>query len=203
MQFDREKLKAVILYTCRTCKPAQLGAVKLHKVLYYLDMLGYAASGTAVTGATYRKRPHGPTCDALLPMLRELVASQDIRMAEVDYFGYRKKQFEALSEPDLARLSSQEIGLLDEIIDFVCRHNSARTISEFSHGRAWEIAGFGDVLPYHGALHLFPDQVSEEAFDWASGEEAAIEDTRSKEDPLDYSLLSDLRKRVLQAGSAQ
>ena len=57
MQFDRAKLKTVILYVCSRCEPAQLGAVKLHKVLYFTDMLHYAHAGTAVTGATYRERP--------------------------------------------------------------------------------------------------------------------------------------------------
>ncbi|MGH6874164.1 MAG: type II toxin-antitoxin system antitoxin SocA domain-containing protein, partial [Aestuariivirgaceae bacterium] len=66
MQFDREKYKAVILYTCVRCEAHQLGSVKLHKVLYYADMLHYAHVGAPMTGSTYRKRPHGPTSDELL-----------------------------------------------------------------------------------------------------------------------------------------
>jgi hypothetical protein len=38
MQFDRAKLKAVILYTCAKCEASKLGAVKLNKVLYYGDI---------------------------------------------------------------------------------------------------------------------------------------------------------------------
>lgn len=72
MQFDREKLKAAILYACRRCGPNRLGAVKLHKVLYYSDMLRYVQSGRSITGSTYRKRPLGPTCDQLLGTLKDL-----------------------------------------------------------------------------------------------------------------------------------
>jgi hypothetical protein len=196
LQFDKEKLKATILYTCTLCEAAELGAVKMHKVLYFFDMLHYAQVGSPATGATYRKSAHGPTCDALLPMLREMEAAGEIRVREVDYFGYRKKEFHALTEPEIQRFSGAERALLDEVIDFVCRDNTAKTISDFSHGRAWEIAEFGEVIPYHSALHLFPDQVSLEAMDWASGEEAEIEAARQEGDPLGYPLFSDLRARV-------
>jgi Protein of unknown function (DUF4065) len=79
MQFDREKYKAVILYTCVKCEAHQLGAVKLHKVLYYADMLHYAHMGAPMTGSTYRKRPHGPTSDELLQTLRELEKQRQFR----------------------------------------------------------------------------------------------------------------------------
>ena len=62
VQFDRDKLKAVILHLCRTVPAERLGAVKLHKTLYFTDMLRYAQARRAVTGATYKKRPYGPTC---------------------------------------------------------------------------------------------------------------------------------------------
>ena len=74
MQFDLAKLKDVILYACSRCEPSRLGAVKLHKILYFSDMIYYANVGAPLTGATYRKRPMGPTCDQLLATLNELVA---------------------------------------------------------------------------------------------------------------------------------
>jgi hypothetical protein len=148
MQFDREKLKAVVLYVCSRSEPSQLGAVKLHKVLYYADMIQYAVSGTPITGALYRKRQLGPTCDALLPILRELEQADALRVREVDYFGYLKKEYEIVATPDMRRLTSAEVSLIDEVIDFVCRQNTAKTISEFSHGIPWEIAEFGVVRQF-------------------------------------------------------
>ena len=91
MQFDRAKLKTVILYICSKCEPSQLGVVKLHKALYLADMLVYAYVGAPITGATYRKRALGPTCDQLLAVLRELSKEGVLEIREVEYFGYRKK----------------------------------------------------------------------------------------------------------------
>ncbi len=196
MQFDREKLKDTVLYICSHCEPSQLGAVKLHKVLYYSDMIQFLAVGSPLTGATYRKRPHGPTCDALLPVLRELTGANALEIGEADYFGYKKKEFRALTKPAMERFSESEILILDEMIDFVCRNNTAKTISEFSHAVPWEIVDFGEELRYHNALHLIPSQVSKETFDWAEQQAADIEAERSQSDPMDYPAFSTLRALV-------
>jgi len=201
MQFDRAKLKTVVLYVCSKCEPSELGAVKLHKVLYYADMISYIENGIPLTGATYRKRALGPTCDSLLPVLREMTSSGAIRVQDVEYFGYQKKEYLPLTQPDISRLNSNEVEILDEVIDFVCRSNTAKTISEFSHSTPWELVEFGDVLPYHNALHLIPKQVSQEAFDWALEEAVSVEAERSQKDSLDYPVFADFRNRVLQEGS--
>lgn len=200
MQFDRAKLKTVVHYVCSECEPAELGAVKLHKTLYYADMLHYLGLGTPLTGATYRKRPLGPMCDALRPALRELERAGAIETREVDYFGYRKKEYVSLKQPESETLSESERAILDEIVDFVCRENTAKTISDFSHSAPWEIVEFGEVLPYHNALLLIPNQVSEDAFDWALEQAPDIETARSQGNPLDYPVFADLRSRVLQEG---
>jgi hypothetical protein len=201
MQFDREKLKAVILYACSKCEPAQLGAVKLHKLLFYADMVHYAETGTPITASTYRKRPYGPTNSELLGSLREMAASGDITISTVEYFGFNKKQYSANRLPNLERLSGAETALLDEVIDFVCRNNSAKTISEFSHSRPWELVEFDEVIPYHSALHLFPNQVSLEAFEWATDQVGEIEAEKSRGASLGYEDFASFRERVLQTGS--
>ncbi len=201
MQFDRNKLRTVILYACSKCEPAKLGAVKLHKVLYYADMLQYAFANSPITGSTYRKRPLGPTCDQLLPMLRDLQRAGTIEVREVEYFGYRKKEFIAKEHPDLARLSNDEVALLDEVIEFVCNENTAKTISEYSHNAAWEIAAFGEELPYNSVYHIFPTQVSLEAFEWGAEQVADIEAyKRSRGGTLEGRSLRDVLRGIREAG---
>jgi hypothetical protein len=170
VQFDRAKLKTVILYTCAKCEPMKPGIVKLHRVLYYADMLHYAFVGAPITGATYRKRSFGPACDDLLSTLRELRNEGAIDIRESEYFGYRRKEYVTRCHPEIDRLSVDALALLNDVIDFVCSNDTAKPIGDYSLDRPWEMAEFGDELPYHSAFHLFPTQVSEEAMEWASGE---------------------------------
>lgn len=196
MQFDRNKLKTVILRTCELCPPEKLGAVKLHKVLYFTDMIAYARSGRAVTGAEYRKRPFGPTCVPLLPILRDMERDGELVVSETEYFGLRKKEFRALSEADMRRLSDEESALLEEVVDFVCHRNTARSISEISHQLPWELADFGETIGYDTALMLFPSQPSAEALDLVEQEAEALEAARSEGDTVGRSTYRDFRSRV-------
>lgn len=197
VKFDKEKLKAVILHTCANCDPTQLGAVKLHKVLYFADMLHYAAFGTSITGSTYRKRPFGPTNDHLLPALRELEAEGKIKIRSVDYFGYRKTEYIYCFGDDKIDFANCETALLNDIIELVCLNNTAKTISELSHMKPWEMVDFGDEIPYHSALNLIPAPVSQEAIQAASMEIAAIESQRSSQNTVDFKVFSDFRNRIL------
>ena len=197
MQFDRNKLKAVVLYTCTKCDPTRLGAVKLHKVLYFADMLHYASTQRPITGATYRKRPLGPTCNSLPSVLRELEEAGAVQVREVDYFGYRKKEYHATQGVDIARFNSFELRLLDEIIDFVCNDNTARSISDFSHKRPWELAEFGDELPYYTAYHLFPPELSEDTIAWADEEARKLAQQGSEGVSLDFAPFRTFRESLL------
>lgn len=199
MQFDRAKLKAAILHTCRSCTPDRLGAVKMHKVLYFLDMIHYAHFAVPVTGAMYRKRPFGPTCVQLLPMLAEMEASGLIEIREVNFFGRRKKEYIALQNEEAGVLNESELALLDEVVDFVCEQNSAKSISDYSHQMPWEMVEFGEEIPYESALLLIPSPVSPKAFDAASEGLNKIGHPRSKADTMDLPKLGAFRGRVLAA----
>lgn len=196
MQFDRAKLEAAILHTCEAVPPERLGAVKLHKVLYFLDMIHYAQTKQPVTGATYKKRPYGPTCVPLLPMLREMEQEGSISVREVDFHGLRKKEYTALRRAEAGVLNESEMALLKEVIEFVCDKNSARTISEFSHKLPWEMAEFGEVIPYDSALLLFPIETSPEGFDAVvqGADEVAAE--RSQGSSVVFSDFAAFRGRV-------
>lgn len=199
MQFNRAKLKAVILHTCNSCPPDRLGAVKLHKMLYFLDMISYAQSGSAVTWATYNKRPFGPTCVQFLPTLAEMARAGEIEIRDVAFHGLRKKEYVAKVAAPAGLLSPDEISLLDDVIDFVCNRNSALTISDFSHQLPWEMADFGKEIPYRSALLLFPAEVSPEAFERVSEEANDIEAARSRSDTLGLPVLAALRGSILEA----
>ena len=197
VQFDRAKLRASILHTCRNVEPDRLGAVKLHKVLYFLDMLNYAQSGSPVTGATYKKRPFGPTCVPLLRALREMTDDGELEVRETEFHGLRKMEYHAQVDGGTAALSFKEKALLDSVIDFVCHRHSAKSISEFSHQLPWELVDFGEEIPYSSAMLLFPAETSPEATDRIEKELDALEAERSKPDPLGGIDYASFRGRVL------
>ncbi|MBZ9736344.1 SocA family protein [Mesorhizobium sp. CA18] len=180
INFSRDKLRAAVLHVIGQCKPDRLGAVKLHKVLYYSDMLTFLDTGQPVTGAEYRKRPFGPTCDAVLSVLDELARTGDVSIERVDYHGFLKKQFKLNGSPDTNQLSADEKTTLNEMVDFVCNNNSAKTISDFSHDMVWEMVEFGDIIPYHNAIHLIPNIASPDAVAWGEAEAEKIAGHRSK-----------------------
>ncbi len=202
-QFNREKMRAVILRACHACPPQDLGAVKLNKVLFYLDMLSYAYDRKPVTGATYRKRPNGPTSDQLLFALRDMARAGDIEIKEVDFHGYIKKEYAPLVEEPKGVLNEEELSLLNDVIDFVCHQNTARSISEYSHSLPWEMAEMGGEIPYRSAMLLFPMEPTPEAFEISEQGLAEVASSRSSTSPVALPLLRDFRSRILrEAGQA-
>lgn len=198
-QFDRAKLRAAILHTCNAVDPAQLGAVKLHKVLYFADMIRFAETGAPLTGAVYRKRPFGPTCVQLLPTLNVMVSAGEIEVRDVEFYGRVKKEYVARIAEPKGVLNAAEIALLDEVIEFVCNQHSARSISEYSHQLPWEIAEFGEVIPYRTALMLFPAELTPEAFEAVETGAREVEEARLRADTVGFPLLSDFRSRLQSA----
>ena len=197
VQFDPGKMRAVILHTCHACDPSDLGAVKLHKVLYYLDMVMYAHQREVVTGATYRKRPNGPMADQLLFTLRDMTQAGDLKVENANYHGFWKKEYQALVPEPEGILNSEELSMFDDVIDFVCRKNTAKSISDYSHALPWEMADMGGEIPYHTAMLLFPMQPSPEAFDAAEQGMSEVETARSQTEALGLQDLGAFRGRVL------
>jgi hypothetical protein len=196
VQFDRAKFKELVLFICSMCEPSKLGAVKLHKILYLADMLRFAFEGHAITGSVYVKREFGPTSRDLLGALRELQRENAIRVGNSIYFRFRKATYLPLRAPEMSIFAEDEITLVRDVIDFVANHNTAKTISEFSHNRAWEMAEFGAEIPYYTAFAFLPSEVSDAAIEWAASVAGEVEAERSQRPAVDYESLADFRSRM-------
>lgn len=180
MQFDRDKFKSAVHYICSLMDPSELGAAKLHKTLYFSDMLFYAKSGGAITGARYCKQRFGPVAPYLWTALTELESEGAVEQHEVDFYGFRKKAFIVKSAPDVSRLSQEEKQFIDSVAQFVCRAHTAREISELTHNAVWEAAEMGEEFPYYTALGLFPAEVDEEDIAWGIAEAEKIDEQGPK-----------------------
>jgi uncharacterized phage-associated protein len=165
IQFDRSKLLSVVHYICATVPVEELGRVKLHKILYFADMLHYAARGQPLTGVEYQKQPFGPAARHLKWALQTLEDRGQLTVSRRDYFGFPKDDFLSLREPDPESLTGYERELLGEVADFV-RLRSARQISEFSHNDAWSAVSMGERIPYYTAYSLCPVALDENDLAW-------------------------------------
>ena len=164
--FDRAKLKTVVHYVISQCDPETLGNVKLHKILYFADMIHFVSAGKPLTGVDYIKQQFGPVARHLLWALGELSQQGDIVVRSSDYFGFEKKSYTSSTLPDTARLGNDQIALLNDVIDFVCRR-SAREISDLSHNVAWDMAELGERIPYAAAMAFAPSEFVEDDSDIA------------------------------------
>jgi hypothetical protein len=169
-QFDRQKFKALIHYMISRCPPESVGRTKLNKAAFYADMLWYLQAGHPMTGETYVKQSHGPVAEHLLSSLRELMAEGALEERLVTHYGFSKYEYIARNGPDLSRLSADERVVVDDVAEFVCLHNTARSISEFSHTEAWRSAKAGEELPYFAATELLDTEVDEGDVAWATEE---------------------------------
>jgi hypothetical protein len=165
IQFDRQKFKDVVHYVVSYVSlkygAEALGNTKLHKVLYFADMLRYLASGSPLTGAEYQRQRFGPTARLLGVCLKELEREGRVRTERVDYYGYAKSEYRAQSAPDIGALPDRDRSLIEEMADFVCAR-SAVEISEFSHDDVWSSVPMGERIPYYAAFAMFPAELTEE-----------------------------------------
>ena len=160
-KFDRDKFLDVVHYICSRCEPEELGNVKLHKILYFADMMAFLDDFTPLTGAEYQKQKFGPVAKHLSWAISDLCKSGRISATKRSYFGFTKTDYISLLPPTSNRLSERDLNILNDMIDFVCAR-SAREISELSHNAAWHAARLGETIPYASALGLVPIFVSDQ-----------------------------------------
>jgi hypothetical protein len=171
MAYNSEKFKALVHYICwKVDDPRQLGATKLNKVLWFSDLLTYLNLNSPVTGARYVKRQFGPVPVALLPVVEELKVSGKLAVRDVEYFGKPKREFFALQPPNIGLFSSEEISLVDGVIQSVCERHTAASISELTHNDAWEMAEIGEDLPFFTVFSARAGEIDETDVAWADGQ---------------------------------
>lgn len=167
-EFNREKFKAVVHYLCSR-GDSDFGRIKLHKALYFADMLHFIDSARPLTGVDYVKQQYGPTARYLKWALDELEKDGKLAVDRQDYFGFPKDRFRTLRQPATNLLSENETRLLDDTLRFIGNY-SATAISELSHNEAWHAFGIGDVIPYETAYWLVPTEVSDDDLQWAAAQ---------------------------------
>lgn len=166
-EFNKEKFKNLVLYVCSKCDPKELGSTKLNKVLLYSDMFSYLHLQGPITGEIYVKRQFGPVPKHILPIIAEMELEGKIVTRDGKIFRYDKKEYIALKDPDLTLFTADEISMVDDLIEIICKEHTAKSISEASHDRIWELAEIGEEIPYYAFLASKTGEIDKEDIEWA------------------------------------
>jgi len=164
---DNKKFRELILFIAQRSEgDLPFGATKLNKLLFYSDFLAYLSFGQPITGHRYQKLPNGPAPRALLPILKGMEASDEVRRVERQYYGKTQERVLALREADLDVFSSKEIDLITQIIK-ECWGKSGSQMSAISHRfRGWMLAKDSEDIPYEVALVQFQQPNKADAKHW-------------------------------------
>lgn len=177
--FDQAKFDELVLYIInRVENPADLGAVKLHKVLWFADLNFFAGFGRSIAGAAYIKMPQGPFSTHAEKALKRLKRSGRIVEREMPYFNKTQRRFFATGEANLALFSAHEISIVDEMIEAICFGHTATSISEFSHKRVWEVTPDRTEIPLETVFCMSlvgPNQTTQDLVDAALTEDVLLQ----------------------------
>ena len=159
------KFKALVHQIVASCDdPNRLGATKLNKICWFADTIAYRLHGKSITGETYVKRQRGPVPKSILFAIRELEAEQKIGVRDHEYLPSKKiRLFVSLKDPDPRALTDDERSIVQFVIDGVCNHHTATSISELSHDTIWDAANDGEEIPMCATLIAEPAQGTQAA----------------------------------------
>lgn len=116
VSFSAEKLQQVILYFLEHINNVHLGRTKLMKLLYYVDFNHYESHGRAVTGATYRKLPHGPYPKDAEKLIQKMEKAGLLQEVKANHKGFTQHRLITLKGKfDPAKFSGAELQTLERV----------------------------------------------------------------------------------------
>jgi hypothetical protein len=147
-----ERFKELVLYVANACvDDPTYSKVKLLKVLFYSDFESYGLYREPITGMPYRKKPFGP-CPADFPRIQaEMLRDRQLHLHRHRVHDYTAQRLLPLQEPTFNFLSARDLFIVDRWIRFF-RTMTASEVSEYSHGKAWKIAGESELIPYEAVF---------------------------------------------------
>ena len=161
-----DRLEQITHYVIARTPSNQLGATKLNKVLWVIDLLSWRERAESLTGVeVYKRLPYGPVPTVVKRVLNELISGGQIVERKVSTPVGERKELISIVEPNLTGLLASDVDLIHRAIDFI-RPMSAQEVSELTHDTYWEeVAPNGDMSV--AAASLWPAQLDEDAIAWA------------------------------------
>ena len=152
-----EKFRNVLLYILERCagKP-NVGETVLYKLLYFSDFNYYELYEEQLTGAEYRKLPHGPVPLKMNVILNEMMEKGQLQRIKTEYHGFPQTRYLPLCKADLTSMKASEKVVIDGVIDQMSDWNAA-TISQYSHGdKPWKATESNSTIDYELVFYRLP-----------------------------------------------
>lgn len=142
-----QKLKELMLYIADRCQDdAFFGATKLNKVLFWSDMLYYAAHGETITGAEYQRLQFGPAPRRMLPAIRDLEAEKRGAIRERQTMKGTQKRLVPLADANLQPFSAEQIAHVNQIMHALERQGADQLSNRTHDDATWLFAFDGETI---------------------------------------------------------
>jgi len=149
---DSKLAELILLIASRSEDDTKFGAVKLNKLLFHCDFSAYLTFGRSITDQEYFRLPNGPAPRHYKPVEDRMRLRSELAIKVTNYHGYRQHKPIALRRPNLSSFTSQEVALVDEIVQRF-KNQNATEISNDSHlFVGWRLAANKETIPYQTAL---------------------------------------------------
>jgi hypothetical protein len=160
MQFDRDKLKALLHYVVWSVGVRDgFGAAKLYKVLWFSDAHAYALFDEPITGESYVREKYGPFPRHVFPIMQELIDDGTIRCWNDTYLNMPIQYFHSLRNLDKLLPNPLHKELVEQWIKNISNeYHTATSSSEETYDYAWKMADIGEELPYRA---IFANSIRE------------------------------------------
>ena len=164
-QKNIEKFKQVLLYVLgKTAGKPNIGMTALYKLLYFIDFDYYEKYEEQLMGLTYIKNHYGPTPREFVKVVEQMKKGGDLEEVQSTHFQYEQRKFLPHKEPDLTKLTAQELEMVDSVL---ARYGdmTATQLTSISHeDTPWTVADDGEDVDYE---HVFyrPEKLSVREYD--------------------------------------
>lgn len=148
-----EKLRELILYIAAlSSRDEKFGAVKLNKLLFYVDFLAYQRFGKPITGQEYQALPQGPCPRRLKPVIERMKKAGDLRELIQTRYRFRQIKPVGVRTADLGKFSKAELDLVEEVVGRFWPMNATQISDESHFFLGWKLATEGETIPYSTVL---------------------------------------------------
>lgn len=150
-----EKLQELMLYIAKkSLGDKHFGYVKLNKILFYADFAAYGELGASITNATYIRNHYGPTPREIKAAQASLESAGRAQVVEIPFYERKQQRLIPLAEPDMSLFTSDEIGIVDRMIEEY-RNYTGKQLSDQTHELLpWRNSEDGEEIPYYSVFAL-------------------------------------------------